>query len=441
MFFPSGEPVPNYLPPRWSTHVHPEGQLYFCKEGPIRIVTEASIHNADILEKVNYWVKEIERLMPDNILRMDAVELFIQIDGNDCYHYLVDHRSCTQFWVETIDSDALGLLPAASPSHMRLTLQELYWLHVEYFPMHHTELPGTVLEELIGVFTHGFADQMTSRNSTFPYTEADCRKLLKLLRGFRGQAWDGYSISIVARLWHLVFNHRFSTHHGEEHARLSRDQVILAYETHESSRVASLTSLLSFRTSDFYVKALNDLYVDHLVYTHQWQPFMKRRVQEWQKQPFMCIVGLLLHVFCYFISTCRAFAVLSAFNFSASILCSLFLIHQHESLQNATAAEALNYLNCVCSAAYKFQWVAFCFSMPKALFHWGVFWSTMNTLVALSILIGGTFWKRYFLGLFGLCLVMSVIFLDVTSSTKILGFHIPCLNQYRQAKEADGSLV
>ncbi|GLB42354.1 hypothetical protein LshimejAT787_1103690 [Lyophyllum shimeji] len=421
MFFTAAEPVPSYLPPQWSAHVHPEGQLYFYRQAALRIVTEAYIYDRDTMEKLTYWIKEIEDLIPrKQILLTDDVELFLQIEGDDCAYYFVDHRSRTQFWLDVVDTDDLGLLPAVSPSHLRLALHELYWMHVEYFPMHFNGLTAPVVDELTGVFSHALADHMTSRNSTFPYAEADCAKFLKLLKTAR-ELRDGHITCFIARLWHLVYRHRFSTHYGEQHARLSRDQPILVDTSRESRRIGSMTSLLTFKTSDAYVARLNDIYTDHLVYAHQWQPFMAKCLKDWGSWSHFALSSLVLHLLLCFIPSSRLLSIFSASCLGASMISSIFLVHRHDHLENATATEAMIYLNGVRSDNFKFQLVAFAYSLPKALYFWGLTSLTMNCILAIAISAPAcSSWILSFLGLLSLCLFALLAFQDATSSRKIL---------------------
>lgn len=79
-----------------------------------------------------------------------------------------------------------------------------------------------------------------------------------------------------------LVNHRVSTHYGERYARLSRNQAILVDNAQESHRLASLTSLLSFQASASYQARLNDIFIDHLVYAHQWKPFVSACVRDWK---------------------------------------------------------------------------------------------------------------------------------------------------------------
>jgi hypothetical protein len=40
-----------------------------------------------------------------------------------------------------------------------MALEELYWVHVEHFPMHLGGLPSNVIGELISVFSHASAGE------------------------------------------------------------------------------------------------------------------------------------------------------------------------------------------------------------------------------------------------------------------------------------------
>ncbi|KAK7039522.1 hypothetical protein R3P38DRAFT_481426 [Favolaschia claudopus] len=55
LFIRSRMPEPPYLPPHWSAHIHPEGQLYFYRDGPLSVVTEAYLYRAEIFEQVAHW--------------------------------------------------------------------------------------------------------------------------------------------------------------------------------------------------------------------------------------------------------------------------------------------------------------------------------------------------------------------------------------------------
>lgn len=110
---------PRYLPEQWSPHVHPEGQKYFSRSIALRVVTDSYMYTPSIAEKVMYWVPNIEKRAADRgFILSDSVELYIQIDDEDCNYYLADHATKTIFWLDEYETSELGLLPVVSSSHL-----------------------------------------------------------------------------------------------------------------------------------------------------------------------------------------------------------------------------------------------------------------------------------------------------------------------------------
>ncbi|THU95142.1 hypothetical protein K435DRAFT_859854 [Dendrothele bispora CBS 962.96] len=158
------------------------------------------------------------------------------LQDDDCLYYFVNHTVRTQFWLEEVQTDELGIPDYDSPSHLRsnaislllsvhplttrieLYLEELYWSHVEHFCMHlYGGLPVKLINEVICVFSHAMSgasefdygfraplisisspDQITSRTSTFFYGQKDCKKFLKLLTLAWQHPTDGHQICVVA---------------------------------------------------------------------------------------------------------------------------------------------------------------------------------------------------------------------------------------------------
>ncbi|KAJ8082846.1 hypothetical protein PM082_008703 [Marasmius tenuissimus] len=114
---------PSYLPPCWSSYVHPEGQLYFARDSPLRIVTEADLYEPQTLAQVLYWSKHIEMLVEEKEMPLsEHIELFILIEDDGCSYYFVDHLIRTQFWLEEYETSDLGIPEVASASHLRESL-------------------------------------------------------------------------------------------------------------------------------------------------------------------------------------------------------------------------------------------------------------------------------------------------------------------------------
>ncbi|KAK0220251.1 hypothetical protein IW262DRAFT_1383573 [Armillaria fumosa] len=334
---------PTYLPPHWTSHVHPEGQLYFRLDAPCSVVTEAYLYHAATMAKVDHWTKKIETLLEEKKISVSSdVELFIKIEEDDCAYYFVNHATRTEFWLDAIETDSLGLPDVASPSHLRIYLESLYWAHVEHFPMHIGGLPTKSYDDLICIFNHGLADHMTSGVSTFFYSQGECATFLKVLRSGKDHNEDGHQTCVAARLWSIVCSHRFSVYYGQEFSRLSRDQAVL-FHPEEKVFLEPLVSFISLGNSASYSKRLDDLFVDRLVYVDQWQPFMSKCLQEWKDAVLFTSSTFILHVPIAFAPSLPALTAASIALFTASLIASMLLIHRHRRLEKASATQAVSH--------------------------------------------------------------------------------------------------
>ena len=70
-------------------------------------------------ESISAWVLEVEeRASKKGFAFTDHTELFLQLEGNDCNYYFVDHGVRTLFWLDAYDTSDLGILPVVSSSHL-----------------------------------------------------------------------------------------------------------------------------------------------------------------------------------------------------------------------------------------------------------------------------------------------------------------------------------
>jgi hypothetical protein len=82
-------------------------------------VTESYLYNPNIAEAICAWVIEVEeQASKKGFVFTNLTELFLQLDGNDCNYYFVDHGVQTLFWLDAYDTSELGILPVVSPSHL-----------------------------------------------------------------------------------------------------------------------------------------------------------------------------------------------------------------------------------------------------------------------------------------------------------------------------------
>jgi len=168
------------------------------------VVTECNMYNTADAERIAAWTQHVqERAIDQEIILTNGMELYLQLEGDDCNYYLADHTTETVFWLTSDESDDLGLSPVVSRSHLKQQLQAQYWSHVENFCNHRGVSQGC-MDELIQIFSHGLADNLTSSLSTFPYDTATTEKFLNLLNVSRSQINQGYTVALVARLWGLI---------------------------------------------------------------------------------------------------------------------------------------------------------------------------------------------------------------------------------------------
>ncbi|KAF4618656.1 hypothetical protein D9613_009952 [Agrocybe pediades] len=369
MFTSSLISSPTYLPPQWSSAVHPEGKLYFYRNSALKMVTEAYLYNPEVWQAICSWAKEFERRFEEKgFVYGETIEAFLQLSGDDCNYYIVDRDTQTVFWLEDCDTSNLGLLPVVSSSNLKMLLEAQFWTHTENFSMHFGGLPQKSIDDLILVISHALADNITSSLSTFPFDTATCQKFLDLLTSSRDRIHDGHTVTFVARIWGMIMYNRYETHYGQEQARLSRDNSILIDDDTELEWTKPIFSLASFRSADLYMKRLNTIFNDRFLYTIDWDSFMKQCISDWTRTGIMSSILLFLHIFCFFLPVSPTLAYVSGSISALSIITSLLAINRHQPLDKEGAAGGHDYLTAVCSPTLKFQGVAFAYALPKTLF-------------------------------------------------------------------------
>jgi hypothetical protein len=153
-----------------------------------------------------------------------------------------------------------------------------------------------------------------------------------------------------------------------------------------------------------YFSKFEKLYVDELVYEDQWKSFMSECLADW-KLSLSWAFPLLISTILLSITPAASpvFAMLSFLACTASIVSALVLHTRHENLARSSASDASSYLQAVRSTKFDFQLVSLVFSLPKALFLWGLGLFTCHViflalrLISTTAAIGATV---FILGLF-----------------------------------------
>ena len=211
-------------------------------------------------ESISAWVLEVEeRASKKGFAFTDHTELFLQLEGNDCNYYFVDHGVRTLFWLDAYDTSDLGILPVVSSSHLskpdlfglfhgililylrnpaRSSILDSYrkFLHAHwwsssqdnrrphwYFLSCSSRYANSNLLYHIQTSRRPITiDNLTSTQSTFPYNSMDCEKFRSLLISSRGKGNskflhclsltqiylerinDGCTVSLIGRLWSII---------------------------------------------------------------------------------------------------------------------------------------------------------------------------------------------------------------------------------------------
>lgn len=110
-----------YLPPDWTAFTHPEGKTYFYRNAGLRVVTEACLYQAEIMDKISTWVNSVEvALRIKGIMPSVSTELFLEpYEGlESCGYYFVDHSTRSEFWIDQVSTEVLNFGQVVSTSHL-----------------------------------------------------------------------------------------------------------------------------------------------------------------------------------------------------------------------------------------------------------------------------------------------------------------------------------
>ncbi|KAG1823471.1 uncharacterized protein BJ212DRAFT_1476352 [Suillus subaureus] len=348
---------------KWLSCIHPEGQLYFhMKCGHLSVVTEENVLNIETDNLVSSYLAVIEkRIVECGIILPQTCELFIELRFDEppqtttCAYYFVDHHSRCLFWLEPTSSELLDMGMLVSDSHLDTALERLYWVHVEFFPMHVcAQMTPLILDNLISVICHGMTDRMTSRTSTFPYTEEKCDQLLRALSLRRGEPLDGYTLCFVARLWGAINNQRFMTYYGQENAQLDRLHPPMPEDIVDHPGMRALANMMLWGIPNHHHSKLHDL-MERVDCVGIFGPDVMPAV----------LISMLPRA-----SMSSAIAPILAA--SSSILSGSILLLRHHGFEDATASFAATFLRAAKSSDWGFLPLSVIYSMPKAMYLWSI---------------------------------------------------------------------
>ncbi|KAG8216880.1 hypothetical protein J3R82DRAFT_7147 [Butyriboletus roseoflavus] len=392
--------------------VHPEGQPYFVLTGEFdfAVVTEANVEDERTKGRILDCVRVVTKELQSHSIKVHPrCELFLELGDNDmtCNYYFVDHVGKELFWLEDIGTELLDIPAAMSSSHLERALERLYWVHVEFFPMHHDSHEqefSQIADDLYNIISHGQADRLTSNTSTFPYTADTCRQFLKLLSRKRGQRMDGYTLCYAARLASAIMNQRFITFYGQRSAQLDRLQEMFPTDVVEHKWLSTVADLVMWSIPRHYDSLMQDLYVNEQVYADQWTHFISICLADWTSSisssfPVLIAALILANVRGGTVFT----SIPSVLSCAISIASGSCLHLSHQPLAESSATVGARYLRFAKWNSLGFLPSAVAFSLPRAGYLWGV-----GLLTAQFIFIASQSVSR-FVALLIACVIAAIL--------------------------------
>ncbi|TFK73478.1 hypothetical protein BDN72DRAFT_814413 [Pluteus cervinus] len=406
-------------PKGWTSYIHPEGALYFFHEDK-RVFTDAWLFNSRVLEQVHQDMDTIFGFMEKNhIDRHSGVDLVLDMipDKNsaniDCFYYLADHQNRTIFFLDNLDAEEIPawhtITGVTTRSHLRHEIESQYWYHNILFPralfVHHE-----IVDELRDLILHAIGDVMTSATSTSPYGLGELQNMLSLANSLRKNVGTQYggSACLIGRLMYIFVRQRFNNFHGEQGARLDRDQSVHGTVRGRRTWLVKCFSPLLFSAPDVHLRGLEKMWVDGLMHHSAWTHFIKKLIDEWQE--FILFATVLLNANVAFLaiqsvdthadptvrSPAQIASYLSIIASIGSIILGLLLARQNRTKSRETVDDVLTYLQNKKHPILGLETLAIMYSLPYALLMWAMvafllafalLWFT-NTSLATRVSVG-----------------------------------------------------
>jgi len=324
----------------------------------------------------------------ENIPIPATTDLFLEIDQElgSCSYWFADHAHRSVFWLHDVDTDTAGLPDAYSENHRQYSLEENYWTHVEMFPATACQYSMSALNELHVIFLNARADALTSEIPSFPYTAEECDRFIKLLQCSKEHASNPYVTTFVARLWEVVANHRFFTHFGEKHCRMSSTHSVVEAPDRRRNLILTTLSKILFDLPTEQRERLEKLWVDDLVYSSAWRKHVSERVEDLQQKMTWIFALTIANILIMPISYCPPLNKFSILICILGLCITLVLYQEQHKLVNTGSATGAAYLD-THNTSYGFEPTAIVHSVPQASFVYAFilftiqgFWMTFGGL-------------------------------------------------------------
>ncbi|KAF8868712.1 hypothetical protein BD779DRAFT_1683230 [Infundibulicybe gibba] len=300
-------------PPGWVSVSHPQGALYFWNEQK-HILTDTYICEPRLHKALEIAYSKITSLAdkrpPD--LAESSLELVIDVQpasepdsGYQCGYYFVAHNHRAIFWPERVIKNELvgNTMGVTHPSHIQHRIESEYWWGV--LPWHWHRFPNvqqvtdTMLDELKETLLSGSIELATNLLPTTVYEPEEASLYLSILSDVKPtqvSLHSGHAAYVIAPLMAIACDHKFLNFHGQECARLSRDQSVHEPAPQSTSYYYRAMSMLLFYSPEIYTQMLRTIFVDDHIFYVAWKPFVRELVSEWRDVTITATVLLTTNV-------------------------------------------------------------------------------------------------------------------------------------------------
>ncbi|KAG8926895.1 hypothetical protein FRC01_008262 [Tulasnella sp. 417] len=330
----------------WTECTTPEGDNYFRNtECPLVTYTDIRVQSAERwLRRAYGRLIEMGRARDPQITKCEAYIHIVLETPVSCQleYYFIDPSARHPFWVHEVRVQDLGLPDFETPDHLKAILTPEFWVHIEYFAVHH-KLEKSVEDELIAIFRHGCADAMTSFGSTFPYSAQECREHLQTLEGFIASGeFSGCRTAAFARLWASVTRVRHINGYSLPGPRLDRSQRLEEFKKGQRPgailRVLN-TLLLALPQSKF--DRITELWNGRVVFQRHWHSYFDDQRSEWLRLAVLGFAVFIVAVILIVADGQNLLAVISASLAAGSVMSALTLHERHSRSKFNTASDII----------------------------------------------------------------------------------------------------
>ncbi|KAH9164850.1 hypothetical protein EDB89DRAFT_1892589 [Lactarius sanguifluus] len=397
----------------WVPATHPDGALYYFDQDR-RLFTDTDMHNPALREEMEEFYHYLQTTLhyvgfiPSKNYDLVLDILPTEDERVSWSYYYACHETRCLFWLGSYDATQMisELLGVRSPAHIKHRLESLYWNHWSLFPVIFKDrrLDLAVIDELVGVLSHGCMDVMTSQLSTLPYDANTMQKMLELVRNAKeSDAGLVYHTTGVTRLLSYFAHWRFLYFHGQDSARLERHKTVYTYPGRERTLLITSLSPALFLAPEGYLRELEKVWIDDVVFERDWRKFVSGLLKEWEQLilsstvvlsvnvGFLAIPGVIVSNInsnitstsevVIFTSPAQIASCMSIVASAGSVVIGLLLVRRNSAKQNEDPAGASNYLFQITHRVFGLEPMAIVFSLPWAL----LMWSMVSFFVALSL--------------------------------------------------------